>query len=63
MIGPPSQTLHCFRTATGFNLFIYDLRFYESRGHQKKKAVGMGGIIGGDKSQELIRDAKSLIAR
>jgi hypothetical protein len=42
---------------------IYLQRFYESRGHQKKKVAGMGGMMGGETMQELIRDGKGLMAR
>ena len=39
---------------------IYLQRFYESRGHQKKKVAGM---MGGEAMQGLIRDGKNFIAR
>ena len=40
---------------------IYLQRFYESRGHQKKKTVG--GMMASEAMQEFARDAKSFIAR
>ena len=42
---------------------IYLQRFYESRGHQKKKGVGIGGLMDGEAMQGFIRDAKGIMAR
>ena len=39
---------------------VYLQRFYESRGHQKKKVAGM---MGGETMQGVIRDGKNILAR